>query len=51
MLVHFRVPRRRLVGQRIGTLTVVAQIGRGCPAAFVFIASDDDVGRSAAAAG
>lgn len=44
-MIHFRVPRR-LIGERVGALAVVAEVGSTL--AFVFIA-DDDVGRGVAA--
>ena len=51
-VIHLRVPRS-LVGERIGTLSVVAQIG-GRRAFVVVVAlaatSDDDAGRRSAAA-
>lgn len=51
-MIHLRVPRC-LVGERIGTLAVVAQVG-GRRALVVVVAlaaaSDDDAGRRSAAA-
>ena len=50
-VIHLRVPRS-LVGERIGTLSVVAQIGgrRAFVVVVALAASDDDAGRRSAAA-
>ena len=50
-VIHLRVPRS-LVGERIGTLSVVAQVGgrRAFVVVVALAASDDDAGRRSAAA-